>query len=250
MKDNIPKIIHFIWIDFKNEMNQNPILPEKYKYAIDNCKRINNNFNVKIWNGYDCLEIVKTHFPKKLEAYQKLKYPIQKCDWIRLMICYIYGGIYMDCDRICQYSLDNLPKEYDVILPKTQKLFILNNDFIMAKKKSDFLKYCIDGLSIWKTGIKLLDVNLGGGMLYITYKYFKYNGDEKINANRELLSPCGLSNCSTNIDKALTYSTYDLTWLDNKNKKILIFFIKHLHIILLIFFICLTIYYYKLSKKN
>ena len=33
---NFPKIIHFIWIDFKNELNKNPAIPEKYLNNIEN----------------------------------------------------------------------------------------------------------------------------------------------------------------------------------------------------------------------
>ena len=171
MKDTIPKIIHFIWIDFKDELNKNTKLPPKYQKHISNCKKINDNYEIKVWNGYDCLELVKKYFPEKLEAYQKLKYPIMRCDWVRLMICYVYGGIYMDCDRVCQDSFDNLP-DSDIIL--TFNIHI-TNDIIIAKKNSEFLKLCIDKLKETHYNIMTLDIFLSGGPMFITKMYHKYN---------------------------------------------------------------------------
>ena len=63
----IPKIIHFIWINFNNELDENPVIPKELSENIDICKKINKGYEIKIWNGKECYELVKQYFPNKYE---------------------------------------------------------------------------------------------------------------------------------------------------------------------------------------
>ncbi len=245
MKENIPKILHFIWIDFKDELNNNPDIPNKYKKTIDTCRKINNNYEIKIWNGVQCLDLVSKYFPEKLEDYKKLKYPIQRCDWVRYMILYVYGGIYIDCDRICQYNFDGLP-DADVILTKFRTR-ILNNDIIIAKKESDFLKNVINNLKQVNIGIHILDINFGGGIIFFSFRYYKYKGPDQIKVLGDELTPCNQRNCNNNIINSFSYSIYDNSWTDSF-EKFWVFLYKY-YIYIFIFILLAVIYYYKYVRK-
>ena len=255
----IEKIIHFIWIDFKDELNQNTIIPDNYMTNIENCKKLNPDFEIKIWNGYDCYFFVKKNFPKYFNTYNNLKYPIQKCDIVRLMIVYIYGGIYSDVDRIClksyNYLLDKY-KKYNVILSRYKNYPHIFNDPIICTKNNDFIYYCINNIKIYNLGNRYLDIFLSTGPFFITKQYYMYKKKEDIIIIDSELNPCNICNCSLDIKNSVTFTAYDNNWLDKNSYEMISKFIYcKLNLIFLIFFILLILiyllkfHYFKKTKK-
>jgi mannosyltransferase OCH1-like enzyme len=249
---NFPKIIHFIWVNFKNELDQNPIIPQKYLDNLKNVKKINSNYKIKIWNGYDCNKFVRKYFPDKINIYWKLPYPIQRCDYIRFLILYIYGGIYSDMDRYSIKSYDTILEKYsyyDIILTQlSSSLNIINNDIIISKPKNSFILKCIDNIKIYNFNNYYFDVCTSTGPIYLIKMYYQYNELSKIKLISNELNPCL---CSSNIDdihKIISYTTLDGSWLENNNftnvlKYIYCNFVYILFIIIIIFLL------YKLYKK-
>lgn len=246
----IEKIIHFIWIDFKDELNKNTIIPNKYLLNIENCKKINEGYEIKIWNGYDCNNLVKTHFPKYFKIYNNLKYPIQKCDIARLMIVYIYGGIYSDVDRLCIKSYDNLLykyRKYNLILGKYKNYPHIFNDPIICNKNNKFISKCINNLKFYNTGNRFLDIFMSTGPFFITKQYYLYNNKKEIIILDNELNPCNICNCSLDIKKSITFTSYDNNWVDkNSFENIIKFIYCKSNIILIIIFI---IFIFLLNKK-
>jgi len=251
----INKIIHFIWIDFNDELNKNTVIPKKYKENIENCKRINIGFEIKIWNGFDCYNLIKKYFPKYVDMYNKLKYPVERCDIIRLMIMYVYGGVYSDVDRICIRSFDVLLKKYkkyNVILGKDNKKFTILNDFIMCSKNHPFILELIKNIKIYDIGIDYFNIYLSTGPFYISIQYYLYKNKKDIILLHDEINPCNICNCTHNIDKSITFSTFDSNWVDKYSLMVIlrkIYCKKYLIIIILllmfIFLYCKNIFYKK-----
>jgi mannosyltransferase OCH1-like enzyme len=239
--------INYIWIDFKNEMNKNPEIPSKYMDRIKKCAEINSDFNFKIWNGFECRQLIKDNYPQYLNMYDNFKNPIIRCDIARLFILYHYGGIYMDMDRICVKSLSKLIekyKYYDVLLCKPEKELYLNNDFIFSRNaKSDFIFYCIKSLKTYNlpSFLNSIEVNLTAGPLFLTYCYYTYKGTEKIKYTTDV-SVCNMCNCSLKITEKYVYEDFsEHSWI-NKYDKFYLFIICNWKIIVIILLLIILLY--------
>ena len=247
----IPKIIHFIWINFKNELDENPIIPEKYLNNIENCKKINFDFEIKIWNGKQCYLLVQKYFPEKLELYNNLKYPIQRCDMIRLIILYVYGGIYSDTDRYSVKSYNvllNKYNSYNIILGKYKFNSLLGNDIIISSKNNKYIYNCINNIIKYNTGIYIFDIFLSTGPLFLTNQYYSYNNKKEILILNKQLNPCELCNCSYDITESISFTTFDNNWIDSNSFEPILKYI-YCNIYLVIIIILIIIYYFKIELK-
>jgi mannosyltransferase OCH1-like enzyme len=252
--NTFPKIIHFIWVNFKNELDANPTIPKKYLDNLENIKKINSNYQIKIWNGYDCNEFIKKYFPNKLKLYWKFPYPIERCDYVRFLILYIYGGIYSDFDRYSVKSYDTILdtyNSYDVILGKLPFMQIINNDIIIAKPHNNFILKCINHITIYNFNYYFMDVCATTGPIYLMKMYWQYKGLSKIKLLSDELNPCSWCNCNVNgMDKIVSYTTLDNTWIEkNNNSSIKIFSFIMCNFYTCILFIIIAILFYKLYKK-
>lgn len=244
-------LIHYIWIDFKNEMNQNPKISERFITRIKKCIEVNEGCTFKIWNGYECRKLLQDNYPEYLKLYDSLKAPIMRCDMIRYFILYHYGGIYMDCDRICQKNIIELIDKYkdiDVLIPRNI-LFFISNDFIYAKQGSDFMMYCIKNIKTYNMLPYFWNVLLTAGPAFLLWCYYTYKGNEKIKSIREI-SACNISECS--VDIAYKYQYEDMSQSDWHRKNeiyvfdILVKYYKEIIIVLLL----IGMIYYKLNFKK
>jgi mannosyltransferase OCH1-like enzyme len=246
----INKIIHFIWINFNDEFNTKLNLPKKYVENINNCIKINPGYEIKVWNGTSCYNLVKKHFPNHLKMYENVKYPIQKCDIIRLMIVYVYGGIYSDVDRLCIKPYDILLKKYnkyDVILGKYKNWPHIFNDPIICSKNNKFILNCINNIKIYNLGNRFLDIFISTGPFFITKQYYFYNNKKSIKILDKELNPCNLCNCTLDIKNSITFTAYDNSWIDKNSYETLLKFIycKFNYVILIVF----LIFIYLLKNK-
>ena len=244
--ENISKTINYIWINFKNELDTNPIIPKKYLDNIENTKKLHPNYQIKIWNGYECDQLIRKYFPNKVQFYWDLPYPIQRCDYIRIIILYIYGGIYSDMDRISLKSYDIILEQYsnyDIIFPK-DKLNLLNNDIIFARKQSDFLLYCINNFKQVNTKIYFFDIVFSCGPWILQYYIWKYKGPNKIICLKDIFIPCGSCNCDKNaMDKVISLTTSDCSWLSTSiTSKVLSFIICNIQNIIIIILVIYLLY--------
>ena len=88
---------------------------------LEKWKKQNTNWNINILRkDYDkIMTFVERHFPWFLNVYINYPKNIQKCDTIRYMLMYHYGGAYSDLDVFPNLSLSNLLMTY----PKANVIF-------------------------------------------------------------------------------------------------------------------------------
>ena len=114
----IPKLIHFIWIQGSLYENNAHII----EYHRQMIKELGPEWEIKIWTGFMLESLIMDVFPSLLCFYHETTIFAQKSDIGRIVILYIYGGIYLDVDRIitCKRRLELLCEEvgtYGVLLP-------------------------------------------------------------------------------------------------------------------------------------
>lgn len=133
----IPRIIHQTWRDADT-------IPLSWQQASNSCRQHHPDYQYRFWTDQAARRLIESEFPCLLATYDSYPYDIQRADIIRLVILYVYGGIYLDLDIICLRSLDQL-RAHTLVLPRTRPVG-LSNDFIMAEPKDPFLLQAIHDL--------------------------------------------------------------------------------------------------------
>ena len=98
----IPKIIHQTWFD------NNKTLPTIFDKMIQESKKINQNFEFKLWTDDNIEEFLSNNYKELYEIYSKNILGVQKSDLARLAIIHYYGGIYIDLDILLLKNLNDL----------------------------------------------------------------------------------------------------------------------------------------------
>lgn len=119
----------------------------------------NNDFNLMKWNSNKCLEIIEKYFPEHLIVYKNTHDYRYKCDLVRLVVLYVYGGLYMDIDAECLCGITDMGLNEDTNLSvvfNSNEKEIFNSLIYVKEKKNPFIKQCINEYA------KLLDkTNIG-----------------------------------------------------------------------------------------
>lgn len=119
-------------------------VPAEWADAQKSVINMNPNWNYRLLTDKDNDSIVKENFPDFYETFTSFKYPIQRADAIRYCVLYLYGGIYIDLDYICNKSFDSIVLDKEVGLIKSNNTpGIFTNSFLMSKPKSEFWLLCI-----------------------------------------------------------------------------------------------------------
>ncbi len=133
----VPPIIHQTWRDANT-------IPLSWQEASNSCRALHPNYEYRLWTDDDGRRLIEKEFPCLLSTFDSYPYNIQRADVIRLVVLYVYGGIYLDFDIVCLQSFDQLRK-YEVVLPRTMPVGV-SNDFIIAQPKHPFLLQVLNNL--------------------------------------------------------------------------------------------------------
>ena len=140
----VPAIIHQTWRDAHS-------IPESWQKASNSCRALHPNYQYRFWTDKEARCLIEKEFPCLLSTYDAYPYDIQRADVIRLIVLYVYGGIYLDMDIVCLKPLDQLRK-FPFVLPRTMPVG-LSNDFIVAEPKHPFLLEVLNDLPLFNRRI-------------------------------------------------------------------------------------------------
>jgi len=119
-------------------------------------------YEYKLWSLKDCEELLVDYFSEYIELWTNFRYPIQKADFIRYCILYVYGGWYIDCDVYPLKDISPLENNNQVFvrgaagdLPynavmgsiKDNSLFL---DIMKDVEKRTYEKQNMDIYEVWK----------------------------------------------------------------------------------------------------
>jgi len=128
----IPKIFHHIYWDFSNQEKE---IPEEWSQNIQRFKDHHPDWKFHLWNLQDCERILTLNFPNYLDLWNSFS-NIQKCDFSRYMILFVYGGVYTDLDCVCHKNIQDLIDGQELVFPKQG--WIVNNYFLCSSKGNKF----------------------------------------------------------------------------------------------------------------
>ena len=110
---HIPKLIHQVFWKFtEKDLHEIPAFHRCTSETKEFC--IEHGYEYKMWGLKECEELICDKYPHYINLWTEFRYPIQKCDFIRYLILYEYGGWYVDCDVFPIQDLSSLSKATDV----------------------------------------------------------------------------------------------------------------------------------------
>lgn len=114
---------------------------------VTSIKTQNPGYEYKFWNRRKVEELFKNpDFNKYYQLYQSMRFHIEKCDYVRYLILYLFGGIYVDLDFHSQTSFDSiLSREIALTEDPPSMVFLpwkgekaVFNGFLASKPKHHF----------------------------------------------------------------------------------------------------------------
>jgi len=234
-----PKIIHQTW--------KSSIVPPEYIDYVSSVKKLHPDYTYYLHTDEDIDNIVKNYTPQFYDAYKNFSTHINRVDFVRYVILYYIGGIYLDMDVMCLKNFDDLVKKDTIILApeceEHRKMYMRNKDIlcnaVMISPPNnqfwyDFMVYIITNYSkcipnpIFQTG-----------PMALTNFWDKYAFHRNHIYNVLILSPHAFypqsdnfNNHTVNGVKSITSDCKDFTntyaihmwshsWLDSKSKWVL-----------------------------
>ena len=213
-------MIKFIFQTWKNN-----IIPDKWKDAQLSVIKNNPDYEYKLFTDDDNRRIVEKYFPDFLVYYDNFEYDIQRADAIRYMILYLYGGIYLDLDYICNHSFNELIFEKPLGLNKSinQSWSFTNSIMISSVKNHPIWLECLRQMKK-KTPFfirgKHLKVMTSTGPIMLTRSVKKYKQDIQILDIIQQCNVCMLKqNKQCNIDRNYILTPIEgSSWLESDSK--------------------------------
>lgn len=103
----IPKRFHQVWFNFSNPGKV--VLPPKREVELTRgWLRKHPDWEYMLWNERTCRDLISTHYPWFLEAYDSFKRPIHQVDAVRYFILDHFGGVALDFDFLCEKNIEEL----------------------------------------------------------------------------------------------------------------------------------------------
>jgi len=112
---NIPATIHLVFLS-KSEK-----YPEVFVICIERIKALHPQWEIKIYNEDDAIEIITQYLPYLLPLYNSYTHLVQRADMFRVILVYLFGGFYLDMDMYCLKPLDDL-RRFKLILGEEKTL--------------------------------------------------------------------------------------------------------------------------------
>jgi mannosyltransferase OCH1-like enzyme len=141
--------IHFIWIS--DDISEK--IPIRYLPNIQTFQNFNPKAKIKIWNRQDIKRLLTD---KKYENFfEKLPTNLHRADFSRMLIIYLFGGIYSDLDFYCVHNLYDLFHDKEIAFffePMKHakqvhlKNLVCSGFFYSREKKNPILKIVIEDM--------------------------------------------------------------------------------------------------------
>ena len=105
----IPRKIHQVFIQFKQgkPLKDIPIFKQQVDITRIYCNQ--NDIDYQLWGEEDCKKLL-SKYPQYIDLYTNFREEIQRIDFIRYLILYDEGGLYIDCDICPINDIDELLK--------------------------------------------------------------------------------------------------------------------------------------------
>ena len=173
----IPKIIHQVFWKFTDkDLHEIPSFHRCTSETKEFCEE--HGYEYKMWGLKECEELICDKYLHYVDLWNSFRYPIQRCDFIRYLILYEYGGWYVDCDVFPIQDLSSLSDHnevfttwnddkkklpYNAVMGSSQKNQLFLNIMITCERRT-YEKQQMDIYNTWKA--RLVFQTTGHHMLH------------------------------------------------------------------------------------
>ena len=88
----IPKVTHQVWMQGWDQ------LPQKFHKNVEKLHRLNPDWEHKTWDEAQLRKACEEYGPECVTRFDSYEHFIQRVDFGRYVILYLYGGVTVDCD--------------------------------------------------------------------------------------------------------------------------------------------------------
>ena len=268
MNNNIPKIIHQIWLQGENNLS------DENKIKINQTKKLHPQWIYILWDEIKILKLIGDD-KEIITKYYKFIYLHQKVDFSKFVILNNFGGIYLDMDCNVIKNLNLLfdkCSDYDMTISLINNNIswlsnyltcnsfntCVNNGIIISKKSTDICDYLIENFQTdcGYLQSKLLCIqNTTGPPIFNTLINNYINDVNNKNKSKilflpyEYLEPCIGENCDIGTNTYVVHK-HDLSWLGDNEKKIMNYYlineiyISNIFVIFVIIIIIVILFFY------
>lgn len=99
----IPRVTHQVWMQGWDQ------LPQKFTQNVEKLRLLNINWEHKTWDEAQLRAACEEYGVECLARFDSYEHLMQKVDFGRYVILYLYGGVTVDCDMEARKSLDEVP---------------------------------------------------------------------------------------------------------------------------------------------
>ena len=193
----IPKIIHQIYFD--------PSGPSELLRTISQTwKKKHPGWEYRFWDGKAIEQFMESDFPDLIPLFRSYPFDVQRWDFVRYLILYRFGGLYVDLDYECIEPLDALlwncscclGMEPAVNVIRNNKSLIIGNALMACIPNHDFFANIIKDMSTYNwqifrhRGTQVME-STGPFMLNRVYESYD-NKDDITLLPAELITPLSL----------------------------------------------------------
>lgn len=91
-------------------------VPPKWRAAYESVDRVMPSYEHVLLKEASYRPFVRRYFPDFLDVFESYPLDIQRCDAIRYLWLYVYGGVYMDLDMLLRKDLTPFFQTRDIVL--------------------------------------------------------------------------------------------------------------------------------------
>lgn len=161
------RIIHQIWFGTIPNKRTARKTYQKMKLYRDSWKIHNPTWCHIEWDKDMCKQLVSECFSEHADMFGRYKYEIQRCDTIRYLILYRYGGWYADMDYYCNRPVDEALEKFT-----NDIYFVQSPNSTIGQDKdhiSNSLMYSIPKHKFWKK--LMIELEMGQKVPYYYPKH-------------------------------------------------------------------------------
>lgn len=110
-------------------------IPDKWKAHHESWDHFGDPWEKRFYLDEDLRNVVKNHFPQHLSLYDSFSRTIERVDFARYAILYVYGGVYADLDMEQKASFRPLMMSDKALLasePTYHSMFLYKRSFVLC----------------------------------------------------------------------------------------------------------------------
>ena len=270
------KNIYQIWIQGCDKIEK-----EKYILNKKHWKLLNPDWNYHCLSDTDLEQACKMYSEKCHELYRKGTLHT-KSDLGRLVLVYLYGGIYVDMDMYILRTLDSHKPLNDLIarynsgesknilglslnnVSKFESLLyvgktkLLGNVITLSNSKNPILKeyieHILDNLSNVDPNQMMYVNHTTGPMIFNKFMNNNVINNNKFNIDylvfsHDIFEPCSIGNVCEITDNTIAIHNFELSWLSKWQKDALYYYFRYKTYIYIIIIVLICFILQKVFKK-